>query len=180
MSQTQPCLYGIAAAFEDEEALLQAVRRVRAAGYRHLRAYTPFPVDGLAEALGPRRNWMGWIVLAGGLVGLILGYGIQYFTAVVDYPFDVAGRAPHSWVAFLPVTIEVALLVAAGSALVGMLLLNGLPQPYHPIFNLPGFGRASESRFFLCIRGTDPKFRREETARFLRSLGARQVNEVEC
>lgn len=176
----QPCLYGLMAAFNDEAALLHAVHHARQAGYREMRAYTPFPVDGLAEALGPRRNWLSWLTLGGGVVGGIIGYGMQYYSAVIAFPFDVGGRPPHSWPAFIPVTFEMAILVAAGAALVGMLLLNGLPQPYHPVFNVPEFELASQTRFFLCIRATDPKFHLERTRRFLQALGAPLVREVEC
>ncbi|MDQ4077327.1 MAG: DUF3341 domain-containing protein [Chloroflexota bacterium] len=177
----QPCLYGLVAEFGDEEALLSAAWRTRKAGYHHLRAYTPFPVDGLPELLGKREGWLlPLLALLGGLTGAIGGYVMQYYSAVIAWPLNVAGRPYNSWPAFIPVTIGMIILFAAVTVFIGMLVRNGLPQPYHPIFNVPEFELASQSRFFLCILVTDPKFHMEETRRFLLALEPNRVREVGC
>src|SRR5689334_22279884 len=128
---TNDDIYGIVAEFESPDALLAATEQVYAAGYRKIDAYTPFPVHGLAEALGHRGVRLPWIVLAGGIIGGLTGYALQWYTAVVSYPFNIGGRPTHSWPAFVPITFEMTILFAALSAVFGMLALNGLPQPYH-------------------------------------------------
>ena len=172
-------LYGLVAAFTTPEELLEATRRARRAGYRHMEAYTPFPVEGLAEALDFQRTHLPLVVLLGGLVGGVGGYALQYWINVVDYPLNVGGRPLHSWPAFIPVTFELTILVAALAAVLGMLALNGLPMPYHPLFNVPRFASVTRDGFFLCIEARDPKFDRIETRRFLEDLAACEVAEVE-
>ena len=174
-----PDLYGLMAEFDSPDALLEAARRAYGTGYRKLNAYAPFPVHGLAEAVGHRRTRLPLIVLIGGIVGGVGGYLLQYWTMAIDYPLNVAGRPLNSWPAFIPVTFETTVLFAALSAVFGMLALNGLPQPYHPVFNAPSFHMASRDRFFLCIRAADPYFDRVETRRFLESLGPKDVAEVQ-
>ena len=171
--------YGLVAAFTTPEELLEATRRARSAGYRHMEAYTPFPVDGLAEALGFHRTHLPLLVLLGGIAGGVGGYFLQYWINVIDYPLNVGGRPLHSWPAFIPVTFELTILVAALVAVLGMLALNGLPMPYHPLFNVPRFATVTRDGFFLCIEARDPKFDRAETRRFLESLAAYEVAEVE-
>lgn len=171
--------FGVLAEFERQEDLLAAVRRVRAEGYRKLEAYTPFPVEGLAEALGLRGTRLPWIVLAGGLAGAVGGFFMQGFASVIDYPLNIGGRPLASWPAFLILTFEMAVLFGGLSALLGMLALNGLPQPYHPVFNVPRFIRASQDRFFLSIEAEDPQFDPDRTRRFLESLGPVGVYDVE-
>jgi Alternative complex III, ActD subunit len=176
---TRPPIYGLMAEFTTPEELLAAVHRAREEGYRHMDAYTPFPVEGLAEALGFHHTRLPLIVLIGGIVGAIGGYLLQYYVAVVDFPLNVGGRPFHSWPSFLPVTFETTILVAAFSAVLGMLALNGLPMPYHPVFHVPRFALATRDRFFLCIEAVDPKFERDGTRRFLERSQPRQVSEVE-
>jgi hypothetical protein len=167
------------AEFETPEDLLEAAQRVHAEGYRQMDAYSPFPVEGLAEAIGFRRTWLPLVVLIGGIVGGLGGYLLQYYTAVIDYPLNIGGRPFHSWPAFIPVAFATTVLAAALSAVLGMLALNGLPMPYHPVFHVPRFELASRNLFFLCIEARDPRFDHEETRRFLESLGAREVSEVD-
>ena len=170
--------YGLLAEFESPDELLQAVRRARMAGYRKMDAYTPFPVEHLADELGFRRSALPLIVLIGGLVGCAGGFLLQYWISAIDYPLNIGGRPLNSWPAFIPVTFELTILVAALAAVLGMLALNGLPMPYHPLFNSPRFALASRNRFFLCIESSDPRFDREVTARFLSELNAKGVTEV--
>lgn len=176
---TKPPIYGLMAEFDTPEALLAAARRARQEGYRRMDAYTPFPIEELAEAIGFHHTRLPLVVLIGGIVGCIGGYLLQYYASVIDYPLNVGGRPFHSWPAFIPVTFEMTILVAAFSAVLGMLALNGLPKPYHPVFNAPRFALATRDRFFLCIEAAEPQFDREGTKRFLESLEPREVFEVE-
>ena len=172
-------VYGLLAEFDSPDDLVAAGERAYADGYRRLDAYTPFPVHGLAEAIGFRTNRLPLLVLIGGIVGAGVGFFSQYYAAVIDYPLNVGGRPLNSWPAFIPITFEVTILVAATTAVLGMLALNGLPQPYHPVFNAPRFALATRDRFFLCIEATDPRFDSEATRRFLEGLGAKEVTDVE-
>lgn len=172
-------LYGLMAEFETAEALLSAAQQAHRAGYRDMDAYSPFEVEGLAEVIDARSSRISYIVLAGGILGCLIGYGMQWFYSVIGYPIIVGGKPPHSWPAFIPVTFELTILGAATFALLGMIILNGLPELYHPVFNLPSFGRASQDRFFLAIEAQDPKFDVEQTRAFLESTGALEVSGVE-
>jgi hypothetical protein len=172
-------IYGLLAEFDGPEPVLAAARDAYREGYRHLDAHTPFPVEGLAEAVGFQKRKLPLIVLLGGLAGLAAGYGLQYYAAVVGYPMNVGGRPLHSWPQFIPVTFEMTILGAALAAVLGMLALNKLPQPYHPLFNVPEFERASQNRFFLCIEATDPRFDRRATHELLQSFKPRAVHVVE-
>ena len=172
-------VYGLLAEFDSPEDLVAAGERAYADGYRRLDAYTPFPVHGLAEAIGFRTNRLPLLVLIGGIVGAGVGFFSQYYAAVIDYPLNVGGRPLNSWPAFIPITFEVTILAAAATAVLGMLALNGLPQPYHPVFNAPRFALATRDRFFLCIEATDPRFDSEATRKFLEGLGAKEVTDVE-
>jgi hypothetical protein len=173
-------VYGMMAEFEDPEQLLEAANRAYSAGYRNMDAYTPMPIDGLAEAVGFRRNWVSTIVLVGGLCGCIGGFGLLYWISVIAYPHNVGGRPFNSWPAYIPITFECTVLLAALSSVVGMLALNKLPMPYHPVFNVESFAkRASIDRFFLCIEASDPKFDRMQTRAFLEGLNPEEVAEVE-
>jgi Alternative complex III, ActD subunit len=171
--------YGLMAEFETPTDVVAAARRVHEEGYRRIDAFSPYPIEELSEAIGVHSTKMPMIVLIGGIVGLIAGYLMQYYTHVVDYPLNVGGKPFHSWPQFIPITFETTVLGAALSAVFGMLALNGLPEPYHPVFNTPNFALASRDRFFLLVEARDPKFDREQTAAFLRTLGPREVTDVE-
>lgn len=179
-NRTQSDLYGLLAEFEDPDDLLDAARRTHAAGYRSIDAFTPYPVEGLSRALGFSSTRLPVVVLIGGITGCLTGYLLQYITAVDVYPLNVGGRPLHSWPAFVPVTFEVTILFAALAAVLGMLALNGLPTPYHPVFNAPQFERASRDRFFLCIKAKDRRFDRGEVKRFLEDLKPDEVIEIEA
>jgi len=166
------------AEFTTAEEILAAVRRARAAGYRDMEAYTPYAVEGLAAELGQKGTRVPVIVLVAGLVGAGAGFFMQYWSMGVDYPFDVGGRPGNSWPAFIPIAFEVMVLVAALSALFGMLFLNGLPKLYRPVFNVPRFDRATQDRFFLCIEATDPRFDAEGVRQFLAGLNPAEVVDV--
>ena len=163
----------------NSHALVEAARRSHHEGYRKMDAYSPVPIEELHDALHMHDNRLPKIVLAGGIFGGVAGYGLQYWASTIAYPMNIGGRPLHSWPAFIPVTFETTILAAALSAVLGMLALNGLPQPFHPVFNVPRFALASRNRFFLCIEATDPKFTIDGTRRFLESLGAREVTTVE-
>jgi hypothetical protein len=165
-----PKYYGLLAMYADPEALIEASRRTRDAGYRHIDAYTPFPVHGLADAIGFRRTKLPAIVLCGGITGAIVGFAMQYIANVWHYPINIGGKPMNSWPAFIVPTFECTILFSAFSALLGMLALNGLPMPYHPLFNLPAFELASRSHFFLVIESSDPKYQADDTRQFLEQL----------
>lgn len=175
----KPPIYGLLAEFEEPGPLLKAAERAFAEGYRKMEGYTPFPVEGLDEAIGFRRSRVPLIVLCGGMLGGLGGFSMQYFSAVIHYPLNVGGRPYNSWPSFIPVTFELTILIAAISAVLGMLALNGLPMLYHPLFNVERFVKGSHDRFFLCIEADDPKFDREATKRFLEGLQPKGVYEVE-
>lgn len=175
----EPQMYGLMAEFEDPTSLVEATHKAYEEGYRKMDAYSPFPIEELSEAVGFHHTHLPLIVLIGGIIGCVGGFLMQYYISVIDYPINVGGRPFYSWPSFIPVTFETTILVAALSAVFGMLALNGLPEPYHPVFNVQRFALATRNRFFLCIEATDPKFDPEMTRRFLERLHAREVSEVE-
>jgi Alternative complex III, ActD subunit len=174
----QAAVYGLMAEFDRPEDLLEATRHAYDRGYRMMDAYTPFPIDGLAEALGFERNRIALVVLVGGLLGGIGGFFMQWFSAVIHFPLDIGGRPLNSWPSFIPITFELAILVASLAAVLGMLGLNGLPRPHHPVFNLPSFALASRNRFFLCLQARDPLFDVEGTRVFLEGYRPRAISVV--
>jgi hypothetical protein len=174
----RPQWYGLLAEFNDPTALVEAARRTRAEGYRRIDGFSPFPLEELAEALGARRTRLPLIVLIGGLIGGLGGYFMQWYSSVMDYPMNIGGRPYHSWPSFIPVTFELTVLCAAFAAVLGMLALNGLPMPYHPVFNIDRFALATRNQFFLLIEARDPLFELEKTQAFLQGLGAREVSVV--
>lgn len=175
---SEAALYGIMAEYDDPDAVLKAAETVYEAGYRRLDAYTPFPVHGLAEAIGFRKTWLSTIVLIGGVSGAIGGFGMQVFARVIHYPYYIGGREQLSWPAFIPITFELGILCAAFAAVIGMLALNGLPRPHNPVFNAKGFERASQDRFFLCVEAEDEKFDVAKTTALLKKTGSVDVQEV--
>jgi hypothetical protein len=172
-------IYGLMAEFDQPEPLLEAAHRAHAEGYRHMDAYAPMPVEGLAEAIGFRNPLIHKLVLVAGILGATGGFTLCYWMTVIAYPHIVAGRPLNSWPAYVPITFESMVLIACLTAVIGMLALNGLPMPYHPVFNVKEFERASRDRFFLCIEATDPKFDMAATREFLESLHPMEVAEVE-
>jgi hypothetical protein len=171
-------IYGLIAEFEDPTSLVAATQRAHGDGYRCMDAYSPFPIEELHAALGSHHTRLPLIVLIGGLVGCIGGYVLQYWAAAIAYPLNIGGKPLHSWPAFIPITFECTILAASLSAVLGMLALNGLPQPYHPVFNVPRFALASRNRFFLCIEARDPRFDIQRTRQFLETLNPREVTTV--
>jgi hypothetical protein len=172
-------LYGLMAEFESPGELLTAARSAREEGYVRMDAYTPYPMHELTEALGLRPTKLPWVVLAGGIIGCGAALGMMWFSATIHYPINVGGRPLASWPMFIPITFELTVLFASLFAVFGMLGMNGLPMPYHPVFNAPRFALASRDRFFLCIESRDPQFELGKTSRMLADLGARVVSEVE-
>ena len=166
------------AEFDTPVDLVHAARRTYEAGYKKIDAYTPFPIEELSEAIGFHRNSVPLLVLIGGILGGCSGFGLQYWIHVINYPLNIGGRPLNSWPAFIVVTFEMTILFAGLFAVLGMLALNGLPMPYHPVFNIPRFAFASKDRFFLIIFSSDPKYDAASTRRFLESLGPRSIAEV--
>ncbi|MGO9088999.1 MAG: DUF3341 domain-containing protein [Candidatus Sulfotelmatobacter sp.] len=176
MARRDP-IYGIMAEFDSATALVEAARKTHQAGYKKIDAYSPFPIEGLAEEIGSR-NDVPVVVLIGGIVGGLSGYLMQYWMSAVDYPLNIGGKPYHSWPAFIVITFEMTILFAGVSAVLGMLALNGLPMPYHPVFNVPRFALASKDRFFLIVFSSDKKYDPAATRKFLESLDPRSVSEV--
>jgi hypothetical protein len=173
-----PQLYGVIAEYVTPDALVDACKKARAAGYKRMDAYTPYPLEEAAEAIGFEKTRVPLLTLCGGILGGLSGYGLQYWVHVLAYPLNVGGRPLNSWPSFIIITFEMTILFAGITAVVGMLMLNGLPQPYHPVFNHPRFFAASRDRFFLCIEATDEKFDVTEATRFLQATDAVDVAEV--
>lgn len=170
--------FGLLAEFVDADELVAATARTHADGYREFEAYAPFPVEGLSDALDFRRTRMPLVVLVGGIVGCLSGIALQYYCTVIAYPLNIGGRPLVSWPSWVPVIFEMTVLFAALAAVLGMLALNGLPRPHHPLFAIPSFDRATQDRFFLCILARDPKFHSRTTRQFLEGLGAKEVTDV--
>jgi hypothetical protein len=172
-------IYGLLAEFESPKELVEAARRTYAAGYRKIDAFTPYPLEEAWEAIGHQDRRLSAIVLAGGITGLLTGLALQEWVHEIAYPVNIAGKPLNSWPQFVPVTFELTILFAALAAVIGMIVLNGLPQPYHPAFNVAAFERATRDRFFLLVESEDPRFDRQGTADFLKGLNPTEVNEVE-
>jgi hypothetical protein len=172
--------YGMMAEFETAQALLSATETTTAAGYTKTDAFSPFPIHGLFDALRIKEKKVAPIILTFGLIGLAAGAGLEYWTQVIAYPMNIAGRPYWAWGAYIPPAFETTILFASFTAVIGMFMMNGLPQPYHPVFNNPRFAaKASSDGFFLVVESTDPKYDAQKTKAFLAGLGAREVVEVE-
>ncbi len=172
-------LYGLMAEFDSPRKLIRACELAREAGYSKLDAYTPYPIEEVWEAIGHHKSRLPMIVLGGGLIGAIGGFLFQYWASAIAYPMNIGGRPLNSWVAFIVPAFETTILFAAFAAVLGMFVLNGLPQPYHPVFNVQRFGEASRDRYFLLLASFDPRFDYRETRRFLEGLEAVEVSDVE-
>jgi hypothetical protein len=177
--ETKPPLYGLMAEFENPTDVVEAARQTYDAGYRRINGYSPFPIPELWEAIGFHKTRLPIIVLIGGIIGGLAGYLMMYYMEVIDYPLNVGGRPFHSAPSFMPITFEMTVLCAALAAVFGMLALNKLPQPYHPVFNAEHFALATRDRFFLVIEARDPKFDYEKTREFMKTLNAKEVVDVE-
>jgi ActD protein len=171
-------IFGLMAEFDNPTDLVHAAKAAFAAGYRKMDAYTPYPLEEAAEAIGAHHNRVPLVTLIGAMLGMIGGYSLQYWVSAVNYPINAGGKPFHSWPAFIPVTFECAILGASLAAVFGMLALNGLPQPYHPVFNVPSFTSASRDKFFLCIESQDPRFSPGDTRKFLESCRPNEISEV--
>jgi len=171
-------VYGMMAEFDSPGDLVAAAERAHKAGYQKIDAYSPFPIEGLAEAIGFHQNRVPLVTLLGGIVGGLSGYLLQYWISTSSYPVNIGGKPYHSWPAFIVVTFEMTILFAGISAVLGMLALNGLPMPYHPVFNVPRFAFASKDRFFLIVFSSDPKYGAQSTRDFLEGLNPRSISEV--
>jgi hypothetical protein len=174
-----PQLYGLLAEFDDPDVLIEAAKSVRQAGYRKCDAYAPFPVHGLAEAIGFKKTRIPALVLIGGICGGLGGFGMEWYANAVSYRTIIAERPYNSWPAFIPILFEMTVLGACLTAFFGMFILNGLPRPYNPLFNAPVFQLASRDRFFICIESVDPQFDLQQTRSFLEGLKPMSVSEVE-
>lgn len=179
MQTKEENIYAYLAEFSSPEELLEAAKKSKAEGYNNVEAYSPFPIHHLAETLGMKKTILPTLVLGGGILGGIAGFAMQYYASVISYPLNIGGRPMNSWPAFIPITFEMTVLGAALTAVFGMLALNGLPMPYHPVFNVDRFENVTKDGFFLSVRSTDPKFDLVNTKKFLETIGAKEVFEVE-
>lgn len=175
-----PHLYAIVGEFDDEHELMHAAEATREAGFTRIEAYTPFPVHGLTDAIGFQDVRLKWMIFFGGIIGACTGVALQYWVSAVAYPHNVGGRPYFSWPSFIPITFECMVLFAALTAVFGMLALNRLPMPHHPIFNTPKFDRASQDLFFLAVEAKDPQFDATAIRKLMTSHGATNVSEVQA
>jgi len=171
--------YGLVAEFEDDHALLEAAEKTRDAGYKVIDAYSPFPIHGMGDAIGMKRPILAWVIFGMALVGMCVGFGLQYWVSVLNNPYNVGGKPMNSWPQFIPITFETTILAAGLTAVIGMLAFNGLPRPFHPLFEHPQFHRVNDDKFFLVIEAKDAQYESTHTRNFLEGLGPIEVVEVE-
>lgn len=176
---TESTVHGLMAEFDSEQGIIHATEQVAGEGYHHVEAYTPYVIEEVLDHLHLHKNNVALVILIGGLLGCAVGFGMQYFASAIHYPLNVGGRPFNSWPSFIPVMFECTVLFASFSAVVGMMLMNGLPRPHHPVFNVERFHFASQDRFFLYIDAHDPKFDAVSTRKFLESLHPHEVTQVE-
>ena len=174
-----PAVHGMMAEFDSAEALVEAAKAARAEGYHKMDAYSPIPVEELHDVLHIHDNRVSLACLIGGVVGACTGFGLLTWTSAFDYAHNVGGRPPISIPMFIPITFECTILFAGLTTAIAMILMNGFPSPYHPVFNVARFTMASKNRFFLCIEAQDEHFDREKTKAFLETLGPEEVSEVD-
>lgn len=174
--ETSNAMHGVMAEFESAQAVIDAARKVAAQGFTRVEAYTPVPLEELNDILHKKRTVLPKLVLCGGLTGMATGFVLQYWASVIEYPMNIGGRPLASWTTFIVPSYELTILFSALTAAIGMIALSGLPQPYHPVFNVERFSMASSDKFFLVIESTDPKFR--DATNFLNGLGAKGVYDV--
>jgi hypothetical protein len=178
-ASTKAALHGVMGEFSDPQDLLDAIEKVRAEGYTKIDAYTPFPIEAVWEAIGHHKSPVPLVVLIGGILGGLGGFFLQFWVSTIEYPVNIGGRPFNSWPAFIPVTFECTILGAVLSAVAGVFIINGLPEPYHPVFNVPRFAFASRDRYFLCIEARDPKFNPDKARKLLWEVNATEVTDVE-
>ena len=179
MTQTSSALYGVMAEFDSAQEVVDAARMTMAHGFTRVEAYSPVPIEELNDIIHKKRTILPKLVLGGGLAGMATGMALQYWASVIEYPMNVGGRPQASWITYIIPTYELTILFAALTAAIGMIVLSGLPQPYHPVFNVDRFAMASSDKFFLVVESLDPKFDQQATSEFLRSTGAKGVYDVD-
>ena len=172
-------LYGVMAEYDSSQAIVDAARKTMGQGFTRVEAYSPVPIEELNDIIHKSRTVLPKLVLAGGLAGMATGFALQYWASVIEYPMNIGGRPQASWTTFIIPSYELTILFAAATAALGMIVLSGLPEPYHPVFNVARFSMASSDKFFLVLESADPKFEQPVTSEFLRSLGAKGVYDVE-